>query len=207
MTRIDQLNSRRAVVIATAVATLAIALLATLALPGTGAAAPAQSGGGSACPDADQPAAESTPLELRRSVRCLINFERALHGRTKLARAKPLQKAAQHHTEVMVETDCLAHQCGGEAELADRVAHSGYLDGADAWQFAESTGCGVSARAMVENWIATRFHRINLLDKTYGDIGVGVVQEPVAERCDEGFATFAVVFGWRTPEPEPVPAS
>jgi uncharacterized protein YkwD len=191
------------VAIATAVAALAIAQLAALGLaPADGAAAPTHAAGGAtgACPEADQPADEATVLELRRSIRCLINVERAVRGRSKLQRSKPLKKAAQKHSVAMVETGCLAHRCGDEPELPDRIERSGYLDAADAWQFAESTGCGVSAEAMVENWMATKFHRINILEKTYIDIGVGVVQAPVEDRCDAGYATFTVVFGWRTPD-------
>ncbi len=210
MTRIDQAKARRTAAIATALATLAIAPFASQALADGDGAAPnraALGGSDGVCPEAEQPADEATPLQLRRSIRCLINLERAINGKGKLKREKTLQKAAQKHSLVMVETECLAHRCGEEPALPIRIERSGYLDTAEAWQFAESTGCGVSADAMVDNWMATKFHRINILDKTYIDVGVGVVQEPVDERCDTGYATFTVVFGWRTPEPEPNPDS
>jgi uncharacterized protein YkwD len=210
MTRIDHLKARRTVAIAIALATLAIVPFASQALADSGrvaGAAAAVGGSDGVCPDAERPANEATPLELRRSVRCLINLERAIRGKGKLKREKTLQKAALKHSLVMVEAECLAHRCGDEPTLAERIERSGYLDSADAWQFAESTGCGVSADAMVDNWMATKFHRINILEKTYIDVGVGVVQEPVDERCDTGYATFTVVFGWRTPEPEPSPGS
>ena len=204
MKRIDLLNVRRTTATALATASCAAALLVALAFAADSTAAPAQAAGssrGSACSNADRPAAEATPLELRRSVRCLINAERELRGRGRLQRSKPLQRAAQRHAGAMVETGCLAHQCGDEPELPVRIENAGYLEGADAWQFAESTGCGASAQAMVDNWMASKFHRVNILERGYGDVGVGVVQEPVDERCDHGYATFAVVFGWRTPVP------
>ena len=188
-----------------AVSLAAGALLALLTLA---AARPAHAAAASPC----KAWGKATPDELRtgqarKAVLCLINLERAVHGRSRLKRSKPLQKAAQKHTAVMVETGCLAHRCGDEPELPERVERSGYLEGADAWQFAESTGCGASAQAMVDNWMASKFHRINILEKTYMDVGVGVLQQPVDERCDTSYATFAVVFGWRTPAPEPSPAS
>jgi hypothetical protein len=52
---------------------------------------------------------------------------------------------------------------------------------------------------MVTNWMANRFHRVNILEQTYRDIGIGAVAAPVPSRCDDSYATFAVVFGWRTP--------
>jgi uncharacterized protein YkwD len=201
MTSSPQPAARRPVAIAAALTALAVALLASFALAAQhGSGAPPRAGAG--CPDADQPADAATAVELRRSVRCLINVERAVRGRAKLARSTALQSAAQRHAEVMVESDCLAHRCGDEPDLAARLERSGYLDGADAWQYAESTGCGASASAMVSNWMASRFHRVNILEKMYRDVGVGLVQQPVVDRCDKGYATFAVVFGWRTPPAE-----
>ena len=139
-------------------------------------------------------------MQLRKSIRCLVNLQRAVRGRSKLARDRSLQKASQKHAAVMVEEQCLAHACGDEPELPDRVERAGYLEAADTWQVAESTGCGVTAQAMVKNWMADTYHRINILEKSYADIGVGVVQEPIERRCDEDYTTFAVIFGWRAPD-------
>ena len=98
----------------------------------------------------------------------------------------------------MVETDCLAHRCGDEPDLPTRLERAGYFDDAEAWQFAESTGCGAQRRGDGRQLDGdARFHRINILEQDFDDLGVGVVQEPVNERCDKGYATFAVVFGWR----------
>ena len=153
MIRIKQHKTRPHVVTATAVAALALALAATLALSaGGGTVAPAlatASGPSDACPRPSAPADDATALELRRSVRCLINVERAVRGLGKLKREKPLQKAAQRHSAAMVETGCLAHRCGDEAELASGSSGPATSRRAEAWQFAESTGCGVSAEAMV----------------------------------------------------------
>lgn len=198
MTTFRHPGSRSAIALVTALAALGLALGASLAA-GAGER-PAARGQSEACPEADRPAERSTPAQLRRSVRCLVNLQRAVRGRSKLANDRSLQKASQKHAAVMVEAQCLAHSCGDEPELPDRVERSGYLEGADTWQVAESTGCGVTARAMVKNWMADTYHRINILEKSYADIGVGVVQEPIERRCDKDFATFAVIFGWRAPD-------
>jgi uncharacterized protein YkwD len=184
---------------AAALAVVAAALLSSAAVGSAPAADPPAVRGAESCKGADAPAAETSGHKLRKSIRCLINEERAVHGFGKLARRRALQKASQRHAKTMVATDCLAHRCQGEVELEERLRQAGYFNGASSWQFAENTGCGLSAEAMVAGWMDVRFHRINILDKDFDDIGVGVVHKRVEDRCDPGFATFAVVFGHRTP--------
>jgi len=188
---------RRELIVAGALAAVGVALLAAIAVaarPGPGSAA---AGTGVACPAAGQPATQTTAWQLRRSVRCLINEERAARGLGAVVREPSLKDAAQAHSQVMVETDCLAHQCAAEDDLETRLRDAGYLEGAEMWRFAENTGCGMSAEAMVANWMATKFHRVNILQPRFREIGVGAVQGRVKGRCERGYATFAVVFGWR----------
>lgn len=156
-------------------------------------------GGDSQCDRASVPAADSSIRDLRTSIRCLINEERAVHGLSKLTRHKALKTASQRHVKAMVDTGCLAHRCPGEDDLETRLDDAGYFDGAEAWRYAENTGCGISADAMVANWLDITYHRINILDKDFREVGVGVSQKRVTGRCDKGYATFAVVFGRRTP--------
>jgi uncharacterized protein YkwD len=151
-----------------------------------------------ACAQADTPAVEASVREVRKWIRCRINEERAVHGVDEVAANDSLRKAATHHAKTMVKTRCLAHKCPGERNLGTRIRRSGYPAGADSWEYAEDTGCGVSADAMIENWLAIQFHRINILNDRFEDVGVGVAQEPVKGRCDKDFATFAVVFGHRS---------
>ena len=184
-------------VAAAAIAALAVLLVASLGPAGAKPSPVAARGG--PCSNADRPADELTSVELRKAVRCLINAERAGRGRAKLVRDRGLQRVAQKHAATMVATDCLAHRCGDELELEERIRRAGYFEAADAWQYAESTGCGVSAKAMVTNWMAHGYHRINILEETYRDVGVGAVPERVESRCEKGYGTFAVLFGWRTP--------
>lgn len=200
MTQIRKAGLRRIVATVGALSALGVAAVASLAL----ASSPAPAGsvaerGGSACGIAATPVADSNVKDLRKSIRCMINEERAVHGFGKLLRNKPLQKAAQRHTKAMVAADCLAHRCGDEPNLETRLRQAGYFDGVKAWRYAENTGCGESAEAMIANWLASLYHRVNILDPDFRDIGVGVSQDRVAGRCDKGYGTFAVVFGERTP--------
>jgi uncharacterized protein YkwD len=196
MTR-TQSGRRRKVIAAGALAAVGVVLLTAIAFatpPDPGSAA---AGTGVACPGAGQPAAQANASQLRRAVRCLINEERAARQLGAVVKDQTLKDAAQTHAEVMVETDCLAHQCGGEDDLETRLRDAGYFEGGEMWRFAENTGCGLSAEAMVANWMATKFHRVNILQPKFRDIGIGAVPETVKGRCERGYATFAVVFGWR----------
>lgn len=188
------------VALAGGLAALGVLAIAALALASGSATASALADrGGGGCSLASVPVSDSNVADLRKSIRCLINQQRAIHGFGRLVRNAPLQKAAQRHTATMVATGCLAHRCPGEEDLDSRLLHAGYFDGAQSWRYAEDTGCGLTAQAMVASWMASRFHRINLLDPDYKDIGVGVSQQRVPGLCESGYGTFAVVFGDRTP--------
>lgn len=196
-TMIEARRTARQNVVATAVAVTAVvaALGASLATAAGAAGAPATRD--ASCRGADKPAADTPSKKLRKSIRCLINRERAVHGFGKLDHRRALQKAGQRHAKTMVATGCLAHRCPGEVDLEDRLRQAGYFNGASSWRFAENTGCAASAEAMVAGWMDVKFHRINILNKDFRDIGVGVVHKRIKSRCDEGFVTFAVVFGDR----------
>jgi uncharacterized protein YkwD len=194
----DSKLERRPAAVAIVLAAVLGALLAALSLT------PREDAGASAirspvCAAAGESASESSRRQLRRSVRCLFNEQRALRDLGALARDPRLQKAAQRHSKAMGATECLAHRCPGEPGLDQRVRKSGYLAGAKRWGYAESTGCAPDAEAMVKSWIETDFHRLNILGHKYTELGVGVVGDRVKGRCPSDYATFAVVVGWRTP--------
>jgi uncharacterized protein YkwD len=176
-----------------------VAAVASLAVASDPAPEPKPERGEPHCELASVPATDSSPRDLRRSIRCLVNVERAVHGVGKLDKSQALKTASQRHVKTMVETRCLAHRCPDEDDLETRLERAGYFDGAESWRYAENTGCGESARAMVANWLHVVYHRINILDPDFHDIGVGVSQDRVPGRCEKGFATFAVVFADRTP--------
>ncbi len=178
---------------------LGVAAVASLAVAAKPAPAPDPERGETHCERASTPAAESSLRDVRRSIRCLVNEERAVHGVGKLDKNKSLKAASQRHVRTMVDTECLAHRCPDEDDLETRLERAGYFDGAESWRYAENTGCGLSAEAMVANWMHVVYHRINILDPDFRDIGVGVVQERVVGRCEKDYATFAVVFAARKP--------
>ena len=177
-------------------ATLALAAALVLIVAGR---EPALAGGDleTSCANADLPSRQVSESELRQAVRCMINEQRAIRGLDALASNASLQKASKRHTKAMIAEGCLAHRCGDEPNLEDRLRRAGYFKGARSWQYAESTGCGLSAQAMVSNWMKTKYHRINILREEFKDVGVGVTQKRIKDRCKQGYATFSVVFAWR----------
>ncbi len=179
--------------------TAALAVLMAVAVTAGGAQAKPTAGTATnACPGSDQPVAESTASELRKSVRCLILAERGARGLPKLARAESLELAARRHVKTMIATDCLAHRCPNEVDLERRLRRAGYLDGISTFRFAESTGCGTSAASMVASWMTSTFDRASILDVGFEDIGVAVSPNASEDVCGDGYGTFAVVFGSRT---------
>jgi uncharacterized protein YkwD len=192
-------NSRGWLYGAAVVVTACAALLASLAFAHGGGGG----GGGdpTGCDHADDAVRDVSTPQLRKAVLCLLNDERSRHARSRLSRSQKLQKAAQAHTDTMVATDCLSHSCPHEPDLEGRIRKAGYLKGAHHWQFAENTGCGLSAEAMVANWMASTFHRINVLGKKFREVGIGLSDKKVRKRCRPGYGTFTAVFAFRTPKP------
>lgn len=140
-----------------------------------------------------------TTKVLRKSILCLANKARAELGTARVGRDLQLQRAAQRHANAMSETDCLASRCPGELDLEARIRKAGYLEGAHRWGYAENTGCAGSAEAMVKSWLASSFHRTNILEPKFVNLGVGIVEKGPETRCEEGLAVFSAVFAWRKP--------
>jgi uncharacterized protein YkwD len=179
-----------AAVAALAAATIA-ATFALLAGPNVEAAAAAT------CANAEAPAQELERKALRKALICLINKQRQARDFVRLHKNRQLKHVAQRHTNAMVETDCLLHECPGEAGIEHRIRRTGYLDDARRWAYAENTGCAITAKAMVGRWMDSDYHRGNVLRRKFRDIGVGVSDQPVASECKADHATFTAVFGWR----------
>jgi uncharacterized protein YkwD len=194
---------RRRVWAAGALVAAVAAVLASFAFAGGQGGGPGGGGVGgneTGCDHATQSVRKLTSGQVRKATACLLNKERSRHARQRLTPSARLGEVAQSHTEKMVETNCLTHVCANEAKLESRIRRSGYLKGARKWQFAENTGCGSTADAMVRNWMASTFHRINVLGKKFRDVGIGVSDDRVRSRCKRGFGTFTTLFAFRTPK-------
>jgi uncharacterized protein YkwD len=181
--------------VAAVAALIAVAAALAVVAVGVDAASPGADDG-SSCADAETLVAELTRNELRKAVRCTLNEARDGRDLERLARSPKLQKAGQRHARVMVRTDCLDHQCGDEPDLEARIRQAGYLRGARRWRYAESTGCGETPMAMTADWLDRRFHRKNIFNERFDEVGIGVLHRAPA-KCGTDLATFVAVYGWR----------
>jgi uncharacterized protein YkwD len=175
-------------------AALLLTLAALVVSPGVERASAAP------CAHAGDTHAQASIGQLRDATVCLINRRRAQRDKRRLDQSARLGDAAERHTRVMLRTDCLDHRCPGEPSLGQRIRKTGYLNGADRWRFAESTGCKGTPRRMVEAWMDVRFHRRNLLDAAYRDLGAGLRERsPDVGGCkgNPDLTTFTVVVAFR----------
>jgi uncharacterized protein YkwD len=177
-------------------ALLALAVVAVSTGPDRATAA---AGG---CAHATDTHADASLKQLTDATICLINRERSQRDRRRLDESAKLKEAAARHTSVMLRTDCLDHTCPGERGLRKRIKKTGYLKGATRRRFAESTGCKNTPRGMVEAWMARRFHRRNLLERSYRDVGTGLGRgSPNVGGCkgNPDLTTFTVLVAFRRP--------
>lgn len=152
------------------------------------------------CAHAVDTHAEASIRQLRNATVCLINRRRSQRDKRRLDESAKLRDAAERHTRAMLRTDCLGHRCPGEPSLGKRIRKTGYLDGATRWRFAESTGCKATPLRMVEAWMDVRFHRRNLINGVYRDLGLGLEKRsPDVGGCkgNPDLTTFTVVVAFR----------
>src|SRR5262245_44634998 len=106
------------------IAVVGVAVLTSLAVAagnGGGAGGGGGGGGDTGCAHASEPVGEVPDGQLKKAVLCLVNKQRSRHARPRVKPSKRLDEAAQVHTDVMVETDCLSHVCPHEPDLEHRV--------------------------------------------------------------------------------------
>jgi len=134
------------------------------------------------------------------AIRCLLNKKRASHGIGPLAANGNLGDAAQKHTEFMVEHGCFDHACPGEADMVGRIKGSGYLNGASSWSVGENIAWGDenlgTPASIVSAWMNSPGHRVNILNKSFDDIGIGFVTGSPDGAHDSDAAIYTTDFGF-----------
>ena len=152
----------------------------------------ASGAGGKACQRWGNASPDSLrPGEARKAVLCLINEKRRHAGLKSLDRSKKLQRAAQGHTDHMVDTGCFSHECSGEAGLDIRLDSVDYLrDGLSSWAYGENIAWGMNdqgaPRAIVAAWMDSPGHRANILSRGFREIGVGFSPGTPSSHKDPG---------------------
>ncbi len=133
-----------------------------------------------ACQGADTLPKIGKPATAARATVCLINNRRQQHGRQKLDSNTQLTHAGVDHSSYMDKHSCFSHQCPGEPDLVHRLFRVDYLKaGLKRWEYGEDIAWGEAAlgtpKEIVKAWMHSPEHRANILDRTFRDVGVGVV--------------------------------
>lgn len=154
---------------------VAIAVLTLVAAPAAGAT-------NASCPDMDLVPAADNLTRVENAVLCVINYERAGAALVPLNRSVKLDGSARFHTVAMVRKRFLAHEVAGHPSLLARVRGFGYFAGTRDGIYAENVGAGPTsngtARALVDAWMASPSHRLNVMHPPFRDIGIAAVLAP-----------------------------
>lgn len=168
-------------------------LLVVLSAPDRAAAAQ--------CRGSDAPPAKLGKHQASRAILCLINKERRSHGMASLDRQHEQMKAARKHTKRMIRQRCFSHQCPGESDLIGRLEETHYLPCGCTWGIGENLAYGAeklgSPRSMIDAWMHSREHRMNILNGSFRQIGIGIVWGTPTGGRDRRSATYTTDFGFR----------
>jgi uncharacterized protein YkwD len=135
------------------------------------------------------PQASNLPL-VRAAVLCLINTERAEHGKEPLQSNTNLEQAAESHGKEMLALDYFAHIAPSGLTPVERIRETGYIPSSEVgYVLGENLAWGTlslaTPEAIVNAWIASPEHLANILEGRYRETGIDV--EPQApESLAEG---------------------
>ena len=175
--------------------------LAALAITFALMCATAPNAGAAQCKGGDSSLGKINERTAEKAVVCLINKERHGAGKRPLKRHDEQTRAARDHSDIMIRKRCFSHQCPGEKDLTGRLTKADYLPCGCSWGIAENIAYGSgsrgSPRSIVDAWMNSPGHRVNILNGSYQHIGVGVSRgSPFAAR-DRDSGTYTAVFGYR----------
>jgi len=125
---------------------------------------------------AASPALAGTGHIYRHRLLVVINEARVNHGLAPLRTSLGLHRAAQRHSNDMIERDYFGHTSPTGSTLYTRIMRSGFVYWGQ-WSAGEDlawgTGTYGTARETVKMWLASPEHRAILLSPYYRLIGIG----------------------------------
>lgn len=152
------------------------------------------------CPGANLLPAVASVATAKSATLCLLNSERSARGLAPLSSQVTLESAATSYSEAMVRQRFFGHVSPGGQTLSDRLAS--YVAGASSWRTGENLawGGGIQANpsAIVDAWMASPSHRVNILNGAFREIGVGIAGGSPNGALSELSATYTTHFGART---------
>jgi uncharacterized protein YkwD len=158
-------------------------------------------GAADACPDAEMMPAPDNLARVEAVTLCLLNGVRADNGLSPLSRNAQLANAAAGHATDMVAHSYFAHEGLNGSDIRDRIGATGYLRSDVRWVIGENLAWGTGAlatpKSIVNAWMNSEGHRVNILHSEYREIGFGIVAGN-PKRPDGFGATYATEFGYRS---------
>jgi uncharacterized protein YkwD len=166
------------------------------------AAAPASaSAAEQACPSANATPATATKRQIVRATLCALNRERAHAGLKALRLNRKLSLAARRHARDMAKRNYFSHDSLGGGSFVDRIRRTGYLRGARSWMVGENLAWGSQQNSrpstIMRLWMNSPGHRANILNASFGEIGIGVAYDAPVRGGGSPAGTYATDFGYR----------
>lgn len=131
-----------------------------------------------ACAHADAVPRLGTIGRAENATLCLVNRQRALHGRSKLRSNATLRRVAGAYAVRMATRNFFSHVSPAGTTFDQRIRDAGYLHGFSAWTMGENIAWGAghlsTPRQIVRAWMHSPEHRRNILDRHYRDAGLGI---------------------------------
>jgi uncharacterized protein YkwD len=117
------------------------------------------------------------------SVLTLLNAIRIDHALAPLAVSPELSAAAEQHSEDMIGQGYFSHDSSDGSAFGRRIAHYYSLTSYRSWSVGENllwSPARMSPAAALETWMASPFHRANILNPSWRQIGISAVSSPDA---------------------------
>jgi uncharacterized protein YkwD len=173
--------------------------LAVLAAAAAAALPPSAFAAG--CPGANLTPKQGNIAQVDAAVLCLVNAERERRGESALVPNASLAEAAEGHSADMAGRDYFSHVSPGGSTPLDRISASGYIpDPGAGYAVGENIAWGTlwlaTPQAIVAAWMASPEHRVNILDPSYRETGVGVAPRAPASLAEgQAGAVYTQDFG------------
>jgi uncharacterized protein YkwD len=101
----------------------------------------------------------------------------------------------------MAQHNYFSHDSRDGSSFLDRIRRVDYLPNHGAWSAGENLAWGsgdyATPKEIVRSWMHSPGHRANILDRTFREIGIGVVEGVPVGGVSNG-ATYASEFGARS---------
>ena len=105
----------------------------------------------------------------------LHNQMRVSKGLRTLCIHPALQKAAEKHSQDMIDKDYFSHTSQNGTTFAQRIKREGYIYRTAGENIAWGTGTLGGPDNIFKNWMNSTGHRANILKSGYREVGIGAV--------------------------------